>query len=62
MKTSLSIHFSRTSHPPKFTPRRKGIVVAVAEMEILVEDVVEDEVEVELDFEVVMETKVEDGF
>jgi len=27
LKVSLFIHFSRTSQPPRFTPRRKGMVV-----------------------------------
>jgi hypothetical protein len=50
VKASLSIHFSRTSQPPRFTPRRNGIVVAVNE----------EEVEVELVFEVGIDTDVEE--
>lgn len=65
VKASLSIHFSRTSQPPRLTPRRNGIDVAVAVAEVLVNEVVEvdvEGVEVDLDFDVVTETNVEDGF
>lgn len=62
MKASLSIHFSRTSQPPKLTPRRNGIAEAVAVAEVLVDELVADEAEADFDFEVVIETNVEDGF
>lgn len=42
VKASGFIHFSRTSQPPRFTPRRKGTVVFVDE--VAVEDGVVDAV------------------
>ena len=48
MKASESIHFSRTSQPPRFTPRRKGIfALAVGVTEGAV---VEDGIEVVVGF------------
>jgi hypothetical protein len=44
LKRSLSIHFSRTSQPPRFTPRRKGI--EVLDVAVVVVDGLEELVEV----------------